>query len=107
MYHARGMNGNVHGRGAMARRSAAACLLALLLGCGGLGSGPEGAAARPDVAKPRQEAKPQAEPETELKCLKACKEWGENCISDSNGVLRCHRVCNRFGTECYEVEPKK
>lgn len=35
-------------------------------------------------------------------CMKVCKQWGEDCITDSpQGTRRCRRSCQQFGIQCF------
>lgn len=36
-------------------------------------------------------------------CMKVCKQWGEDCITDpaNEGQRKCRRSCQQFGMECF------
>ncbi|MCS3902991.1 hypothetical protein J2T55_000999 [Methylohalomonas lacus] len=44
----------------------------------------------------------QTQSESRRKCMRVCREWGEDCIIDSKqGTRKCRRSCKQFGMECF------
>ncbi len=44
----------------------------------------------------------QTQSDTRRKCMRVCREWGEDCIIDSKqGTRKCRRSCKQFGIECF------
>ncbi len=44
----------------------------------------------------------QTQSDSRRKCMRVCREWGEDCIIDSKqGTRKCRRSCQQFGIECF------
>lgn len=53
---------------------------------------------------PGERDRPRRQPDSDgqRKCMKVCKEWGEDCVIDpKQGTRKCRRSCQQFGTECF------
>lgn len=48
-------------------------------------------------------ARRQTDSDGQRKCMKVCREWGEDCIIDPRqGTRKCRRSCRQFGVECFD-----